>query len=135
MLTYGDGVADINIKDLLKFHRSHGKIGTVTAVNSPGRFGELGVTSGLEVECFSEKPTGGSSISGGFFVFKREFFDYLPDDPNCVMEKAPMEKLARDGQLMAYRHTGFWQAMDTYREFIYLNELWNKGEAPWRIWA
>jgi glucose-1-phosphate cytidylyltransferase len=134
LLTYGDGVADINIAELVKFHRSHGKVGTVTAVNTPGRFGELGVTSGLEVECFSEKPSGASSISGGFFVFNRKFLDYLQDDPSCVMEKAPLEKLARDGQLMAYRHTSFWQAMDTYREFEYLNELWKKGEAPWKVW-
>jgi glucose-1-phosphate cytidylyltransferase len=134
MLTYGDGVADINIPELVKFHRFHGKIGTVTAVSTPGRFGELGVTSGLEVQCFSEKPLGASSISGGFFVFKREFFDYLPDDPSCVMEKAPLEKLASAGHLMAYRHTNFWQAMDTYREFEHLNDLWKKGEAPWKIW-
>jgi glucose-1-phosphate cytidylyltransferase len=134
MLTYGDGVANINIPELVKFHRSHGKIGTVTAVSTPGRFGELGVTSGLEVQCFSEKPSGASSISGGFFVFNRKFFDYLPDDPNCVMEKGPLEKLASDDRLMAYRHTGFWQAMDTYREFEYLNDLWKKGEAPWKVW-
>lgn len=134
MLTYGDGVADINIAELVKFHRAHGKIGTVTAVNTPGRFGELGVTSGLEVERFTEKPSGGSSISGGFFVFKRELFNRLPDDPSIVLEKGPLEELASDRQLMAYRHTGFWQAMDTYREYVYLNDLWNKGEAPWKIW-
>ena len=134
LLTYGDGVADINIADLVKFHRSHGRIGTVTSVTTPGRFGELGVTSGLEVQCFSEKPTGGSNISGGFFVFNRKILDRLSDDATCVFEKGPMEELARDGELMAYRHTGFWQAMDTYREFVYLNELWNKGEAPWKVW-
>jgi glucose-1-phosphate cytidylyltransferase len=134
MLTYGDGVADIDITDLVRFHRSHGKIGTVTAVNSPGRFGELGVTSSLAVQRFSEKPSGGTNISGGFFVFNRKFFDYLANDPGCIMEKAPLEQLASDGQLMAYRHQGFWQAMDTYREFVYLNELWNRGEAPWKIW-
>jgi glucose-1-phosphate cytidylyltransferase len=135
LLTYGDGVADINIADLVKFHRSHGKIGTVTAVSTPGRFGELGVTSSLEVQRFSEKPSGASNISGGFFVFNRNFFDYLPDDATSVMEKGPLEQLSSDGQLMAYRHTGFWQAMDTYREFEYLNDLWKKGEAPWKAWT
>jgi glucose-1-phosphate cytidylyltransferase len=134
MLTYGDGVGDVNIAELVKFHRSHGRLGTVTAVSTPGRFGELGMTSGLEVQRFSEKPTGGSSINGGFFVFRREFLDRLPDDPACVLEKGPMEALADDRQLMAYLHTGFWQAMDTYREFVYLNELWNRGEAPWKVW-
>lgn len=134
MLTYGDGVSDVNVGELVRFHREHGKIGTVTAVATPGRFGELGLDSGLQVHRFAEKPSGGSIISGGFFVFKRAFFGYLPDDPDCVMEKAPMEKLSADGQLMAYRHPGFWQAMDTYREFVYLNDLWDKGAAPWKTW-
>jgi glucose-1-phosphate cytidylyltransferase len=134
MVTYGDGVADININALLDFHRSHGKIGTVTAVGTPGRFGELGLGSDATVHCFAEKPTGGANISGGFFVFNRQFLDYLPDDPDCVLEKGPLEQLAFEGQLMAYRHTGFWQAMDTYREFVYLNDLWNRGQAPWKIW-
>jgi glucose-1-phosphate cytidylyltransferase len=134
MLTYGDGVADVNVRELVRFHRDHGKIGTVTAVATPGRFGELGLNGDLQVHRFAEKPSGGSAINGGFFVFKRDFFDYLPDDPDCVMEKGPLEQLAAGGQLMAYRHTGFWQAMDTYREFVYLNDLWNRGAAPWKIW-
>jgi glucose-1-phosphate cytidylyltransferase len=134
LLTYGDGVADINVRELVGFHRAHGKIGTVTAVATPGRFGELGLNGDHQVHRFAEKPSGGSSINGGFFVFRRDFFKYLPDDPDCVMEKAPLEKLSSDGELMAYRHPGFWQAMDTYREFVYLNDLWNKGAAPWKIW-
>lgn len=134
MLTYGDGVADVNLRELVRFHRDHGKIGTVTAVGSPGRFGELGLNGDHQVHRFAEKPSGGANISAGFFVFKRAFLDYLPDDPDCVMEKGPMEQLAADGQLMAYAHPGFWQAMDTYREFVYLNDLWNKGAAPWKIW-
>jgi glucose-1-phosphate cytidylyltransferase len=134
LLTYGDGVADIDIGRLIRFHREHGKIGTVTSVAAPGRFGELGVGPGHQVQCFSEKPSGGMHISGGFFVFKRAFLDYLSDDADCVMEKGPLEQLAADGQLMAYRHPGFWQAMDTYREFVYLNDLWDRGQAPWKIW-
>jgi len=134
MLTYGDGVSDVNVAELVRFHREHGKIGTVTAVATPGRFGELGLEGGAQVHRFAEKPSGGSIVSGGFFVFKRSFFDYLPDDPDCVMEKAPMEQLSADGQLMAYRHPGFWHAMDTYREFVFLNDLWNKGAAPWKTW-
>jgi glucose-1-phosphate cytidylyltransferase len=134
LLSYGDGVADIDLNQLLAFHQAHGKIGTVTAVASPGRYGELGLGPDHEVQRFAEKPSGGSSINGGFFVFERAFLDYIPDDANCIMEKGPLEELARDGQLMAYRHPGFWQAMDTYREFVYLNELWDRGEAPWKIW-
>jgi glucose-1-phosphate cytidylyltransferase len=134
LLTYGDGVGNVNIAELIAFHKAHGKIGTVTAVPSPGRFGELGLGSGHQVVRFAEKPSGGSSINGGFFVFQRAFLDYLPDDPDCVLEKGPLEDLARDGQLMAYPHSGFWQAMDTYREFVHLNDLWSRGEAPWKVW-
>jgi glucose-1-phosphate cytidylyltransferase len=134
MLTYGDGIADVDLEALLRFHHAHGKIGTVTAVGAPGRFGELGLVGDHEVHRFTEKPSGGSSINGGFFVFKREFLSWLPDDPDCVLEKGPLERLAAEGQLMAYRHPGYWQAMDTYREFVHLNDLWARGEAPWKIW-
>lgn len=134
MLTYGDGVGDVDIGALVKFHRAHGRMGTVTAVATPGRFGELAVGQGDRVQRFAEKPSGGACINGGFFVLKREFLDHLPDDPDCVLEKAPLEQLSRDGELVAYRHPGFWQAMDTYREFVFLNELWNKGQAPWKVW-
>ena len=106
----------------------------MTAVATPGRFGELGLVGEQQVQRFAEKPSGGSNVSGGFFVFKRAFLDLLPDNPDCMLERDPMEQLARDGQLMAYRHPGFWHAMDTYREFVYLNEMWNQGQAPWKIW-
>ena len=135
LLTYGDGVADIDLQPLLAFHKAHGKIGTVTAVGTPSRFGELGIGGDQGLMRFSEKPSGGSCINGGFFVFKREFLDYLPDDPHCILEKGPLEKLALDGQLMAYRHPGFWQAMDTYREFSLLNDMWSRNEAPWKTWT
>jgi glucose-1-phosphate cytidylyltransferase len=134
LLTYGDGVADVDLGALLAYHKSHGRIGTVTTVIPQGRFGELDVDPEHRVMQFAEKPCAGPCINGGFFVFNRAFLDYLPDDPGCVMEKGPLEKLARDGQLMAYRHPGFWQAMDTYREFTMLNDLWNRGEAPWKVW-
>jgi glucose-1-phosphate cytidylyltransferase len=134
MLTYGDGVGDVDINELLRFHYAHGKLATVTAVATPGRFGELGLVGDHMVQRFAEKPSGGSNVSGGFFVLKRAFLNLLPDSPDCVLERDPMEQLARDGQLMAYRHPGFWHAMDTYREFVYLNEMWNQGQAPWKIW-
>jgi glucose-1-phosphate cytidylyltransferase len=134
LLTYGDGVSDIDIDGLVKFHKARGRIGTVTAVSSPGRFGELALSADQQVQRFAEKPSGGSHISGGFFVFRRAFLDLLPDDPTCVLEKGPLEQLARDGELMACRHPGFWQAMDTYREFVFLNDLWNRDEAPWKLW-
>lgn len=132
MLTYGDGLADVNIRALVDYHRAHGKIGTVTSVSAPGRFGELDITSDGAVRGFSEKPTGTPTISGGFFVFQRRFLDYLSDHKDCSMERGPLERLSADGQLVAFQHTGFWQAMDTYREFVALNDLWNSGNAPWK---
>lgn len=132
-LTYGDGVADIDIGKLLEFHRRHGKIGTVTGVRSNSQFGEMVVMEG-RVDRFSEKPPSEESyISGGYFVFDRRFFDYLSEDDNCVLEREPIEKLSRDGQLMGYLHPGYWYCMDTYRDFVALNELWRQG-APWKIW-
>ncbi len=134
MLTYGDGVADVDIRALLAFHRSHGKVGTVTTVQAPGRFGEVEVEGGQVVE-FLEKPllTRGR-ISGGFFVFQRSFLDRLQDDPELVLERGPLVNLARDGELMAYHHENFWHPMDSSRDYNFLNGLWNQGEAPWASW-
>jgi len=134
MLTYGDGVADVNINQLLQFHRSHGKTGTVTGVRPSSRFGEL-LTEGEQVARFNEKPQVKEGlINGGFFVFNREFFDYLTGDDTCRLEAEPLEKLAADGQLMVYPHNGFWQCVDTYRELELLNDLWESGSSPWKIW-
>ncbi|MBI5680695.1 MAG: glucose-1-phosphate cytidylyltransferase [Methanobacterium sp.] len=134
MLTYGDGVADINIKELLKFHKSHGKIGTMTAVHPPSRFGELTI-EGDQVTEFTEKPqTKEGLISGGFFVLNTEFFEYLTDDDSCILEKEPLEKLAADGELMIYSNKKFWQCVDTYRELELLNNLWKNANPPWKVW-
>lgn len=134
MLTYGDGVASININDLLNFHRSHKKIGTVTGVHPCSRFGEL-IIEGDQVVQFGEKPQiKNGFINGGFFVFNREFFKYLREDDDCYMEKEPLENLARDGQLKVYLHDGFWQCMDTRRELDILNRLWASGNPPWKVW-
>ncbi len=133
-LTYGDGVADINIGDLVDFHLAHGKMGTVTAVRPPSRFGEIELDGNRVVE-FNEKPlTLQSRISGGFFVFHRSFFNSLRDDPDLVLEYGPLRDLARAGRLRAYLHDGFWQPMDTSREYKYLNDLWAQGCAPWNTW-
>jgi len=134
MLTYGDGVADINIKDLVSFHLSHKKIGTVTGVHPPSRFGELSIDNN-RVSAFTEKPNlGEGHISGGFFVFNRRIFDYVTEDENCRFEKEPLEKLSRDGELMVYTHDGFWQCMDTVRDMKFLDNLWKQNLAPWKIW-
>ncbi len=135
MLTYGDGVGDVDIPRLIEYHRSHGRILTVTGVRPPGRFGELmNDPSGKVVE-FNEKPqASGGRISGGFFVCRREIFDYLDDDEGLVFERRPMRDLVRDGQMMVYEHDGFWQPMDTNREYLLLNELYERGDAPWVKW-
>jgi glucose-1-phosphate cytidylyltransferase len=131
LLTYGDGLCDVDIGALVAWHRQHGKIGTVTAVHAPGRFGEIEL-QGQRVVQFMEKPLiARGRISGGFFVFERAIFDRLQDDPELIFEYAPLMELARDGQLMAYVHDGFWQPMDNARDHKYLNELWDKGQAPW----
>jgi glucose-1-phosphate cytidylyltransferase len=134
MVTYGDGVSDLNIQALLAFHRSHGRLATVTTVRPISRFGILELDASGEVRHFAEKPQVDGWASAGFFVFERQVLDYLSEDPNCVLEREPLERLAREGQLMAYRHDGFFFAMDTYREYLYLNELWNSGRAPWAVW-
>lgn len=135
LLTYGDGVCNVDIGKLIAFHRSHGKIGTVTGVLPPSRFGEL-MTQGDRVMSFNEKPqvhTGGF-INGGFFVFNRKFFEYLDADSGCILERNPLEKLAAEGQLSMFSHNGFWQCMDTYRDYEYLNNLWNTNKAEWKCW-
>ncbi|MDL2263810.1 glucose-1-phosphate cytidylyltransferase [Synergistaceae bacterium OttesenSCG-928-I11] len=132
-MTYGDGVSDINIGKLLDFHNSHGKMATLTAVQPPGRFGRLGL-NGDQVGDFLEKPSGeGGWISGGFFVLHPNVIDYIDDDMT-VWERTPLEKIAADGELMAYKHTGFWQPMDTLRDKALLENLWENAKAPWRLW-
>jgi glucose-1-phosphate cytidylyltransferase len=128
MMTYGDGISDVDINELLAFHKSHGKIATVTGINPASRFGELR-TDGDRVESFSEKPQNGEGlINGGFFVFNRAIFDYLSSDDSCDLEVGPLEQIARKGQLMVYKHRGFWACMDTLRDTEYLNKLWNDGQ-------
>ena len=133
MLTWGDGLSDINLHDLLAFHRSHGKLATLTAVRPPARYGHLRL-NGDVIEEFSEKPqTGEGWINGAFFVLEPGIFDYIEGD-DTQWEKEPLENLAKDGQLMAYRHKSFWQCMDTLREKYILQRYWDSGEAPWKIW-
>lgn len=133
MLTWGDGVSNINLKDLLAFHRSHGKLATLTSVRPPARFGHLELDGNQIVE-FSEKPqTGEGWINGAFFVLEPEVFNYIEGD-ETQWEKEPLEQLAKDGQLMAYKHDGFWQCMDTIRDKKRLENLWESGNAPWNIW-
>lgn len=130
LATYGDGLADLDVSELVRFHRSHGKLATVTAVRPPARFGALAL-DGDVVREFSEKPQAGEGwINGGFFAFEPGVFDYLAGDAT-ILERDPLERLARDGELMAFRHTGFWQPMDTLREKRILEELWQTGRAPW----
>jgi glucose-1-phosphate cytidylyltransferase len=134
MMTYGDGVTDLNINKLLQFHLDHKKIGTVTGVFPPSRYGVLKINRD-QVASFDEKPLAvDNSISGGYFIFNKEFFSLLKDDTDCVLEKEPLEQLVADGELKVFTHKGFWQCMDTYRDYKYLTGLWQKGEAPWKIW-
>ncbi len=135
LLTYGDGVGDIDIPASIKHHEKSGKVCTLTSVHPPGRFGELGLAADSTVRGFNEKPQAeGGYINGGYMVCSRELFKYLPDDPGMMLEQAPMKNLTKDGQLSAYRHEGFWQPMDTYQEYSLLNRLWDSGRAPWKIW-
>jgi glucose-1-phosphate cytidylyltransferase len=133
MLTYGDGLSDVDIEALVQFHQSHGKIGTVTAVRPISRFGVIEIDDEGLVTSFSEKPPMSGWISSGFFVFNKEIFDYLDGD-ECILEREPLERLAKEGQLMPYSHEGFFYAMDTYREYKQLNDWWDSGNAPWRNW-
>jgi glucose-1-phosphate cytidylyltransferase len=134
-LTYGDGVADIDIRKLVEFHESHGKIATITAVRPPSRFGEIRIEESFVTE-FNEKPqAAGGFINGGFFVFdSKRIWDYLGDDPAAILEREPLQKLAAARELVGFPHTGFWQPMDTLREYNLLNELWASGQAPWKTW-
>jgi glucose-1-phosphate cytidylyltransferase len=133
MFTYGDGVADININELLEFHRLRGKLATVTTVRSPARFGRIAFDVDRVTE-FYEKPEAGEGwINGGYFVLDFKVIDYIEND-ETIWERSPVERLAYDGQLMGYRHYGFWSCMDTLKEKTFLEELWNSGKAPWRVW-
>jgi len=133
LCTYGDGLADVDIAAVIDFHRSHGRLATLTGVHPPSRFGEL-VHDRARVASFAEKPAGSTLVSGGFFVFDRRVLERLAFDSACVLERAPLEGLARDGELMVYQHDGFWQCADTVRDVEYLRTLWDSGRAPWRVW-
>lgn len=134
LLTYGDGVSDVNVSELVAFHKSHGKLATVTTVPPTSRFGLLELGGQDRVERFMEKPKTDGWMSAGYFVLNRRVFDYLGGD-ECILEREPLERLASEGQLMAYRHNGFFYAMDTFCEYQFLNKLWSEGEAPWAVWA
>jgi glucose-1-phosphate cytidylyltransferase len=135
MLTYGDGVSDININKLVKFHKLHGRAITVTSVQPEGRFGMLNVENNNKVSYFLEKPKGDNNwINGGFFVCESKVFDYIPKDDGIIFERSSLINLSKDGELYAYKHTGFWKPMDTLRDKVQLNQLWESGEAPWKVW-
>ena len=136
MLTYGDGVADINLPELVKFHQAHGKIATVTAIQPEARFGGMEIADSGGVETFKEKPKGdGKWINGGFFVLRPEVFKYLEGDmDNTMWEDDPMEQLSKDHQLMAYKHHGFWKPMDAMRDRLELESLWQNKQAKWKMW-
>lgn len=132
MCTYGDGLSNINIKALVDFHNSHGKIATVTCIHPNSRFGKLKIGENGLVSNFEEKPSSLDWVNGGFFIFNSEIFNYL--DGDVSLEEDTLFKLVKDSQLMAFRHDGFWQSMDTYREVLQLNEIWESGSVPWKIW-
>ncbi|KFC97633.1 glucose-1-phosphate cytidylyltransferase [Leminorella grimontii ATCC 33999 = DSM 5078] len=133
LFTYGDGVADLDIKATIDFHKAHGKKATLTATFPPGRFGALDIRGG-QVQAFQEKPKGdGAMINGGFFVLNPSVIDLIENDAT-TWEQEPLMTLAKQGELMAYEHTGFWQPMDTLRDKTYLEGLWEKGKAPWKSW-
>jgi len=134
LLTYGDGVSDVDIGRVVEFHRGHGKLATVTTVQPGSRFGIVEL-DGAQVSRFTEKPRSEGWMSAGYFVLQREAFDYLGGRDECIFEREPLERLAAAGQLMAYRHEGFFYAMDTFREYQHLNELWASHAAPWKVWA
>ena len=135
MLTYGDGVSDLNIAELVKFHQSHGKMVTISSYNAGQRFGVLDIAENGEIREFREKTKGdGSLINIGFMVCQPEFLEYIEGD-NTVLEREPLERVAKQRQLMAYKHEGFWQCMDTVREKQMLEKLWESGQAPWKVWV
>ena len=135
LLTYGDGVSDVNIKDLIDAHQKSGKLITMTAVKPTGRFGALVIDGQNTITSFIEKPKGdGAWINGGFFVCQPEVMNYIAEGSGVIFERDPLEKLAADGQLHAYKHEGFWQPMDTLKDKIHLTELWEQEKAPWKKW-
>ncbi len=135
-LTYGDGVCDVNISEAIKFHKSHGKAATLTAVKPAGRFGVLELSDDEEtVLNFHEKPSGdGNYINGGFFVFSPQVFDYIPNGEEVILEQEPLRNMVKANQLLSFKHEDFWYAMDTQRDKIHLENLWSAGKAPWKIW-
>lgn len=135
MLTYGDGVCDVDIKDLVEYHKKSGKLATLTAVQTAGKFGSLKIDEASAIRAFEEKPRGdGAWINGGFFVLEPGVFDHINGGDSTIWEREPLEALARDGQLGAYKHSGFWKPMDTLRDKIELEDMWGKGKAPWKKW-
>ena len=135
LLTYGDGVGDIHIPSVIDSHMRKSPIMTVTAVHPPGRFGDLSLDADDHVSHFNEKPqTEGGWINGGFFAVSRRVFKYLEGTEDVMLERGPLSDLAARGELGAYRHEGFWQPMDTYQEYLYLNRLWDENRAPWKVW-
>lgn len=132
LCTYGDGVANVDVRKLLDFHFSHGRIATVTAVHPSARFGSLEITSEGLVSSFAEKPVSNQWVNGGYFIFNKEIFDFLSVD--AILEREPLENLAKSGELMAWKHNGFWHPMDTIRDTQHLNELWRERVAPWKTW-
>ncbi len=135
MLTYGDGISDLDISKLISFHHSQGTIGTLTSVNPPSRFGMVKKDDGGVVTEFVEKPVlYDEFVNGGFYVFKKTFFDYLDNKDSCVLEAKPLTDLVKKRQLSMYCHRGFWQCMDTYRDYLVLNKIWASGNVPWRVW-
>ena len=133
-LTYGDGLSSVNIGELIEFHKNHGLLATLTATYPPGRFGALNIEDDSKITTFTEKPKGdGGMINGGFFVLSKKVLDLIGGDDE-VWEQAPLKALAKDGQLKAFKHDGFWQPMDTLRDKLYLEHLWDSGDAPWKVW-
>lgn len=135
MLTYGDGVSDVNIQELVEFHKSHGKFMTMTSAQPDGRFGALNIEENFQVSSFQEKPKGdGGWINAGFFVCEPKVFDYITDGDNCIFEQAPLQNLAKDGEIFTFKHSGFWKPMDTLRDKQELERLWDSKKAPWKVW-
>lgn len=135
MLTYGDGVCNININELLAFHKKHGKLATLTAVQTSGKFGALDLGGGEKVNSFMEKPKGdGTWINGGFFVLEPGIFDYINDGDNTIWERTPLENLTKNNELFAYKHPGFWRPMDTLRDKVELENMWNSQKCEWKLW-
>ena len=135
LLTYGDGVTDLNISETIKFHKKAGKLLTVTAYKPQGKFGSLEINESGIVTSFTEKPAGdGNWINAGYFICQPEVFDYIGDEDSVIFEKIPLENIAKDGEMASYKHQGFWKPMDILRDNIELNEMWDKNKAPWKIW-